>query len=472
MIGEKYQRESNIVIKSGFWYTVSNFFLKGIAFITIPIFSRMLTTEEFGYYNNFAAWLAVLTIIGTLSLSTSLIRGRFDFKDDLDSFISSNLILGSICTIVLYFVAFFNKNIFESLSSLNFVHITIMFLSILFLPAYNMFQQLQRFQYKYKTLVTITICISIGSVLLSLVLMKEMEDTLLARIIGAQFPSFLASFTIYAFFMKKKKHIKLQYWKYSLIFSLPYVVHLLSNTVLHSVDRVMITKICGPEETALYSMAYNIALIVNVLWDSMNSAYSPWLGEKLYQRNYDSIKKYSYNYILFFAFILLGIMLVSPEALYVLGGKVYIEAKYVIPPMMLGIFFVFLYSMYVNIEQYEKKNGEMAIATCIAAVLDFILNLIFINTFGYIAAAYTTLFGYIFLFVLHYMLVKKIGLTKVYDTRFILIIILAETFFSVIITLSYQNNAIRYCLILLYCFCLVIIGYKYRTLILNMFRRE
>ena len=124
MIGGKYQRESNIVIKSGFWYTVSNFFLKGIAFITIPIFSRMLTTEEFGYYNNFTAWLAVLTIIGTLSLSTSLIRGRFDFKDDLDSFISSNLILGSICTIVLYFVVFLNKNVFESLSSLSFVHIT------------------------------------------------------------------------------------------------------------------------------------------------------------------------------------------------------------------------------------------------------------------------------------------------------------------------------------------------------------
>lgn len=472
MIGGKYQRESNIVIKSGFWYTVSNFFLKGIAFITIPIFSRMLTTEEFGYYNNFTAWLAVLTIIGTLSLSTSLIRGRFDFKDDLDSFISSNLILGSICTIVLYFVVFLNKNVFESLSSLSFVHITIMFLSILFLPAYNMFQQLQRFQYKYKTLVAITICVSIGSVLLSLLLMKKMEDTLLARIIGAQFPSFLASLILYAFFLKKKKHIKLQYWKYSLIFCLPYVVHLLSNTVLHSVDRVMITKICGPEETALYSMAYNIALIVNVLWDSMNSAYSPWLGEKLYQRDYDSIKKHSYNYIFFFAFILLGIMLVSPEALYVLGGKVYIEAKYVIPPMMLGIFFIFLYSMYVNIEQYEKENGGMAIATCIAAVLDFILNLVFIRGFGYIAAAYTTLFGYVFLFVLHYMLVRKIGLTKVYDTKFILLAILVEVFSTVIITLSYQNNIIRYCLILLYSFCLVTIGYKCRTLILNMFRRE
>lgn len=464
-------KNSNIVLKSGFWYTISNFFMKGIAFITLPIFSRMLSNTEFGYYNNFTAWLAVLTIIGTLSLSTSLIRGRFDFKDDLDSFISSNLILGSICTIVLYIIALLNRESIESLLSLDFIYITVMFLSILFMPAYNMFQQLQRYQYKYKILVAITMCVSIGSVLFSLLLMGKMENTLSARIIGAQLPGFIASLILYVFFLKRSRSVKLQYWKYSLLFSLPFIVHLLSNTVLHSLDRVMITKLCGAKETALYSMAYNIALIVNVLWDSMNSAYSPWLGEKLYQKDYDSIKKNSYNYVLFFAFILLGVMLISPEALYILGGKSYIEAKYVIPPTMLGMFFVFLYSLYVNIEQYEKKNGGMAIATCVAAIFDFVLNLIFIKAFGYIAAAYTTLAGYMFLFLIHYILVRKIGLAKAYDTRFILTVIIFEIIFAAIINLSYLNNMIRCSLIIIYSICFLIIGYKYKNLILNMFRK-
>ena len=37
--------------KAGLAYTVGNVLLKGIAFLTLPIFSRILTTEEFGFYN-------------------------------------------------------------------------------------------------------------------------------------------------------------------------------------------------------------------------------------------------------------------------------------------------------------------------------------------------------------------------------------------------------------------------------------
>lgn len=461
----------NVVIKSGFWYTVSNFFLKGIGFITIPVFARMLTKEEFGYYNNFTAWLAVLTIVGTLSLSTSLIRARFDYKDDLEAFTTSNLILGSICTVVLYLCAWFNREWMEMVFSLDFKYITIMFLSILCLPAYNMFQQMQRFQYRYKTLVAITVCVSIGSVVLSLVLMGFMENSLSARIIGAQLPVCIVSVILYLYFLGKNRKIRVQYWKYSLLFCLPYVVHLLSNTVLNSIDRTMITNMCGAEETALYSMAYNIALIVNVLWDSMNSAYAPWLGEKLNAKEYENIKKYSYGYILIFACGLTGVMLIAPEVLYILGGKDYVIAKYVIPPVMLGYFFLFLYSMYVNIEQYEKKTGGMAVATCAAALLNLILNWIFIKRYGYIAAAYTTLAGYIFLFLVHYVIVKRMGLTKVYNTGFIFCVTVVNGFVTAFITLSYQYDLLRYCLLLFYCIAGCIAGYKCRKVIFSIFRK-
>ena len=77
----------NKILKSSIWYTLSNFILKGVSFITVPIFARLLTKEEFGLFSNFNSWLSIFIILGTLSLSSSLISARFDYKYDLNSYI-------------------------------------------------------------------------------------------------------------------------------------------------------------------------------------------------------------------------------------------------------------------------------------------------------------------------------------------------------------------------------------------------
>lgn len=458
-------------IKASFWYLVSNFVLKGLGFITVPIFARMLTKAEFGYYNNFTAWLSILTMVATLSLSTSLIRARFEYEKDMDSYVTSNLVLGTLSVIIFYALFWWNKEWVENIFALDFKYVHIMFLGILFLPAYNMFQQLQRFEYKYKMVVGITLGVSFGSVFLSLGLMSKMEDSLDARVLGAQIPFFVVSVLLYGYFLIKSRTVKLKYWKYSLVICLPYLVHLLAGTVLSSVDRVMITNMCGAESTALYGMAYNIAMVVSVLWDSLNSAYAPWLAERLHQKNYEGIRKYSYGYILFFVACLIGVMLIAPEVLYILGGQSYVEAKYVIPPVMLGYMFMFLYSMYTNIEQFEKKTGGMAVATVMVALLNLGLNFIFIPKFGYLAAAYTTFFGYVFLLCIHYFLVRKMGFHTVYDTKFIILTCFIVTVIAAFVLLTYQYNVVRYAILTMYIIIMGIVGYKNRKMIIGFIKK-
>ena len=468
---EKKQIKEKDAIKASFWYLISNMLLKGLGFLTVPIFSRMLSQAEFGYYNNFTAWLSILTIIATLSLNTSLIRARFEFADDLNCYVTSNLILGSFSVIVFLIAFWLNRSMVETIFTLDFKYVIIMFLSILFLPAYNMFQQLQRFDYKYKMVVAMTLGVSIGSIALSLGLMKCMENRLEARIIGAQLPFFIISLIIYIYFLFKSRKVKAKYWKYSLMICLPFLVHLLSGNVLTSVDRTMITGMCGAESTALYGMAYNIAMVVSVLWDSLNSAYSPWLCEQLDAENYEGIRKYSYGYILFFFVCLAGVMLIAPEVLYILGGKPYIEAKYVIPPVMLGYWFMFLYSMYANVEQFEKKTVGMAVATVTAALLNLGLNYIFIPRFGYLAAAYTTLFGYLFLFVFHYALVRRLGFHTIYDTKFILLLSLVSAIIAVLILTVYQYDLMRYLVLVLYMLSMGILGWRKRKMIIGFIKK-
>lgn len=459
------------ILKATAWYTISSFLMKGIGLITIPIFTRLLTKSEYGSYSNFQAWLSIISIIATLSLIASLNRARFDFSENLESYILSNLILGSLSTIVVFSTILLNRRFFCNIFQMDTKYLLIMSGYLLVSPAYDMFLALQRYQYKYVITAILTVAIAVSSIGLSLLFIQVLEDHLWARVLGSTLPTILASIFIYFKFIFAGKKIHIVYWKYSLPICLPYIVHLLSGTVLNSSDRTMITNMCGNESNALYSLAYNIAMIVNIIWGAMNNAYSPWLGEKLNSKEYKEIYKTQYIYIGIYAIIIIGAMLVGPELLLIFGGKSYLEAINVIPPVVLGCFFIAIYTLYVNIEIYEKKTIGMACATVIAAFFNLVTNAYFIPKFGYIAAAYTTLIGYIILYLIHYWLVRKIGLHICYNSKFITLMVICMIIIMIIILILYQYDIARYILMGIYFGTLVFGVLKKRKFIRAVWRK-
>ena len=443
---------TNKVLKATVWYTLSSFLLKGIGFLTTPIFSRILSTEEYGIVNNFNAWLAIVTVIGSLCLSASLIRARFEYEGDLDSYVKTNLFFGSSITILLS-MFLLSGAFWTDLFVLDKRSILVMCITTLVHPAYDMFIQIEQFKYKYKVVALLSVILASLNVVLSFLFIMILDDNAFARILGGQIPSIVISICIYFRFIVKGNNIAVKYIRYSIPMCIPYIFHLLSATILNSSDRTMITKICGANETAYYSMAYNVAFIVNAIWTAMNTAFSPWIGEKLNNKQYEIIKKYSKPYVIIFVLISLCFMLFAPEMLYILGGKKYIGAKYVIPPVMLGYIFVFIYSLYVNIEQFEKKTLGMAICTAFSAAFNVILNSIFIPRYGYIAAAYTTMVCYFFMLILHFFMVLRMKMQGCYSTKFIIATLFISVAISGLSLLLYEYTLIRIFVLLIFGFC-------------------
>lgn len=465
------KKGTNIIIKSSVWYTLSNFLLKGLNFITIPIFTRLLTKDEFGSYSNFTSWLSILMIISTVSLSASLVSARFDFKNNLDSYILSILSLGSIITLGVYGIIRLNINFFESLLSTDRFYIDFIFMYILVSQAVEVFQSTQRFQYKYKSSVLVSITTSLTSVLFSLFLVILLKDKLFGRIVGHYVPLIAINIFFYILYIINGKRISIDHWKYALKICIPFVPHLLSMTVLSASDHAIITYILGPSDTALYSLAYSIASVVTILWSSINTAFSPWLGEKIHNNDTKSVYNVSTIYVLIIAIPIIGIVLIAPELLKIMGGESYLSAMYVMPPVMLGCFFQYVYTMYVNIEQFKKKTVGMAIASVSAAALNIILNFIFIPVYGYIAAAYTTMLSYAFLLVFHYFLVRKMGLAILYNTKNIFYIIFGEVVVVLFINLLYINDTARYLVIIIYIVILIILFVKHGRYILTFLKK-
>ena len=100
-------RAMSPVVKAGLWFTICNFLQKGISFITIPIFTRIMSTEEYGLYSIYSSWYSILVIFATLHLSYYVFnKGLVKFEDDRENFVVSIQSLSAAITVV-FFIAYY-----------------------------------------------------------------------------------------------------------------------------------------------------------------------------------------------------------------------------------------------------------------------------------------------------------------------------------------------------------------------------
>ena len=52
---QKY-KNSNVAIKAALWFTICNLLQKGITMISMPIFTRLLSTEQYGVLTIYNSW--------------------------------------------------------------------------------------------------------------------------------------------------------------------------------------------------------------------------------------------------------------------------------------------------------------------------------------------------------------------------------------------------------------------------------
>ena len=463
--------EGGKVVKSGIWYTVSNFLSKGILFLATPIFTRLMTPEEFGSFSNFSSWLSILVILVTLNVEVSLISARFDFEKRLDSYVFSALGLSSVSALIWAVACNLFMEPISDFLQIEPIYMNFMFAYLLFFPALQLFQTQERYFFRYKTSVALSLLSTVGSCLLSVLLVLVMQNRLGGRIVGHVFPTVLIGLGLYAIIAKRGRKIDFGFWKYTLKVCLPYIPHLLSMTVLSSTDRIMITKLCGEAENALYSVAYNVAMIVSLLLTALNGAFSPWLGGKLAKEEYGDIRKVSKGYIALFVVFSVGLMLVAPEVLLIMGGKGYMAAKPIMIPVAVGCMCQFLYTMFVNVEQFYKKTVGMAFASASAALLNYVLNLWLIPKFGYVAAAYTTLVGYLWLLLIHMLLVRRMKKHQVYSYRFVFLVLACLGVIAALIGLLYLHDWVRYACVAVYGAALLVLVWKYRSKIVAILKK-
>lgn len=454
---EKYKALS-VQSKSAIWFVFCSILQKGISFITVPLFTRLLTTEEYGTYSLYLSWFQIMTMVTSLYLYHGVFNnGMNKFDTDRDAYISSMQALVSIITFAFFGIYLVRKDIWSNLLGLSNCLIILMFIELFVNPAIHFWTGRQRFEFKYKRLVAVTIARSAANPFLGLIMVLAAHDKATARIISVVVTELVFSGCLMIRqFAKGKVFFHPYYWKFALGMAIPLIPHYLSTIILIQGDRVMISHMVGRSEVALYSVAYNVGLLVQIVSSAIISSFTPWLYQCVKARNMSSIKGTVNLLLLLITIIAIGMMLCSPEIVTIFGSSEYRGAAYVIPPVAASVFFIFLYNIIVFPQFYFEKTKFIALFSVAAAGLNILLNYLLIPKFGYLAAGYTTLicymmYGFGHSYVSKRVLKKNLNGYELFDKRVILLFSFVVVGVCVASNLIFPYWYLRYSLLALIC---------------------
>lgn len=419
-------------VRAGAAFVLCSFMQQGIQFITVPIFTRILSTEEYGQYSLYQSWLSITTILVTLNLSSGAFNNAMNkYKNDRQGYIAAMQGLNTVlvCFWIILYALFSGK--WEQLLGLPSIVIIGMLAEMFFHPALLFWTMKQRYEYKYRLLVVVTLLFAICNPLVGLIAVFNTTEKGYARCLSVSLVTVAFSLVFYIYnYVKGKKFFNKQYWLFALKFNIPLVPHYLSQIVLAQSDRIMISNYCNTSAVAIYSLSYNIGTVMNLIVNSVTTSFTPWVYQKFGESNYRKVGEAANGLLLLIVLIAVIPIAFAPEIILILGSSKYYDAVWVVAPVTISTVIMFLYSLYGNIEFYYEKSVFVMIASLIAAISNVILNGIFIPRYGYIAAGYTTLFSYLMLLLMHRTFAQKICKDQnisgsIYSTKTIAVLLAA-----------------------------------------------
>lgn len=458
----KYQ-ELPVQVRASAWFLICAFMQKGISAVTTPIFTRLLTTTEYGQYSVFDSWLRIVTVFVSFNLSAGVyIQGMVKFEEQRKKYASAIQGL-SFTLIFLWTIIYISFHDFwNNLLALTTVQMLAMFLMIWTSSVYNFWSVGQRMDFRYRKLVFVTLLVSFAKPVLGIFFVLHAEDRVTARILGLAFVELVAySGFFFSEMYKGKTFFDWKIWKYAFLFNLPLLPHYLSGMVLNSADRIMISRMVGEDTAGIYSLAYSVSLIMTMFNTALLQTIEPWLYKKIKSNQLNELSKVAYPTFIIIAGVNIVMIAFAPEIVAVFAPPEYYDAIYVIPPVAMSGYFMFAYSFFAAFEFYYEKTGYISIATVVGAVANIILNYVFIRIFGYYAAGYTTLFCYILYAVFHYCFMRKLcheflGYVQIYSAKILLAITAGFMILGFLLLFTYQSVILRYSIIVVLAACLVI----------------
>lgn len=404
------KNRSKSLIKNTSILSFGTFCTKGIMFIMTPLFTRWLTTTEYGNFDLMVSYITLLLPLLTLATGESLFRFLLseDNKVEKERVLSTALIIyliGGLCSVLLIclFIFIFKLDFLIYISFISYL-ITEMFYNYLMMSMRGI-KRLDVY-----TIGNITYVIGI-SIFVSIFVWKY--DFGLPGILFGYACADILSIVIMLTISQIYRNINFQKVSFYTLkrmikYSLPMIPNSISWWVVNISDRTLITIFLGSKFNAIYAVANKIPGLCNTFFSVFHLSWQQNATETMQ----DSDRDLYYSTVMNNMLVVIGsicilILGINYWFFKILFTSDYFLGYYQAPILVLAIIFSMLGQFIGGIYVAQMKSKKNGLTTVMAAVLNIIVNIMFIQNFGIYAASSSTLISYLFLFIIRFLDIRK-----------------------------------------------------------------
>lgn len=393
-------------------YLIANIATKALLFISIPVYTKLLNTEEYGIINVFISTIYVVAVLLTLNSEVAIGRFYFDAKNinEFKRFVGTSINLSGCIIIVssIIFLIFINKISkllsFNKILTLSILPVALYsIISSIFEQIYNPMMQSKKIAIVSSVKTYLAFCLSIVFILL----LKN--DKYMGYVWGTIVAMLLLS--IYLYKQIRPYYIcciEKRYLKYIINYCLPYLPYSLSGVILAQFGRIFLSNESGFERTGIYSFASNISMIMLVIISIIHQAWNPFYFRYM---NEDNKKNINTDYDLIWRITLIigiGICIFGREIGCLIGGAEYQKSMHILPLLVTGYVFYQWAYVYMRNTGYAKRtiwNGVVVVAGGISNIL---LSYFLIPSYQELGVAIVFCISYFVIMCLSYIVNKFI----------------------------------------------------------------
>ena len=443
--------------KNTLLFTINSFGSKLITFLLVPLYTNILSTNDYGTADLMTSTAQLLIPLLTFNIQDAVLRFSLDKTKDPKKIISVGCMINSIAMcllgVVLFLLSYFGIIAFGK------EYLFFLLFSFAFGGIQNSLQMYMKAVDNVKVLVYSGLASTLFSCVSNLLLLLVFRIGILGYLISNLIGHFVAIFIMF-FFGKIYRDVRFttdtKLIKEMFIYSAPLAINSVAWWINTASDKYIITFFCGAAINGIYSVAYKIPTILSTFQTIFYNAWSVSAITEFDKDDKDGFIGNIYSLYMCVSTVGCSVILIFNK---LLAGMLYAndfyEAWRCVPFLLLGVAFNGIALFEGCLFTAVKKTKDVSRTTLVGALVNTIANFALIPFFSSIGAAFATMIGYFTVWLVRTITLQKIVRMKVnWGKQAVCIVILAFQIFLAlkpnIISLSLQLSCLVVLIVLQY----------------------
>jgi O-antigen/teichoic acid export membrane protein len=389
-----------------------NIVIRALNLVLFVYIARYLHDTGLGQYSFIIAIAGLVAVVHDAGYSVVISREVAKDKTRASAYVSNVLFIKAGSFIIAFFLVFFSINILgypQEIKNLVYLYTVATFFISFESPFRALYVAYEKME--YSSLVSILErVIAVPLSIAALILGFGLEGLIIALLITEGITLFISFLIVSKKITRLKFEIDLRFCKKIIIMTPPFILLAVFNTLYHTIDIIMLSKIAGDAAVGWYSASYRLISALLFIPSLFMGALFPVMA-RFYVSSRDSLilaYQTSFKFLLIFALPLaIGVTLLADRIVIRLYGDIFLNSVPALQILIWTAGIMFLNNVFLTVflsTNKEKINTKIVI---FGVTINIALNLILIPRFFHIGASIATLVAEVVLFVLSFYYISK-----------------------------------------------------------------